>query len=406
MQHRDVILKRATAAYRAAWQCPRYAFRHGNGPIIPLQPTASAAIAAGGSRVPLGDVTAEVVNERSDIAIDGNVHQLVQLTRQKPVDIVIHEGLTSPHLDIEAFLAEIYIATGIESARVFVSINAAGPVDVAVAPSVAWVDPLVRRCADDYICVQQFLFKYKVAGVAPAMLERLFGAGTYGQFEGGTPDALAPFMARVRVVLGRQVVDARYFHTVSELLDALPPVPIYLNGVQLQRCSIALWKLSPCSHGVIHLYTDPARQVEERTIMGGRVRLPAGHRLPAFVPCDASFTGNAFAPELRHTAAELAALAPAVPTPLFLRQLVLGEPMTVSRAQCIYRHLSAHYPPQLLSEALLSLALPEQSDVMAHMLPSQHTMAAHSAFAAFVHQLTMSWSQPGAGGCVSGSGCP
>lgn len=374
-----IVFERAAAAWRAAWDEPRWGFQHGDGPLVPLLPSASVAIDAGAREVPVGDATGIV--DGDSVAVDGNVHTLVRAALRKE-DIVIAKGRTSAHLDVDRFLTEMHLALDIEPERIFALITAGGTIDTAIAPSLAWVDPLVRRCLLDYACVQQFLLKYKVGGVSASTLRRVFGHEGLGMLPSGTPDALAPFLAPVRVVLGGAAVKARYHNTVAELLDFLGPAPVYLNGVQLQRCTMALWTLSPCSHGTIHLYHEPARQTELRTTIGGMVQLPAGHRTPAFSPCLQSFTGNAFAPAQRHTYDEIAALAPAQPTALFMQLLTLGEPMTVSFAQCIYHRLGGHYEPDALKQVLVSMALPGQAEAMRFLL-DRGAMPVHPAFARY-----------------------
>lgn len=381
-----IITDRAIEAYRAAWMQPRWAFRHRNGPTVLLQPRASTAIEAGATRVPLGDVTASVLNTKQELEVDGNVHTLVSVEQLTPEDIYVHTGAQSPHLDVATFLDEVGIATGIETERIFVHIPATGHIETAIAPSVAWVDPLVRRCALDTTCIQQFLLKWNIGNVHPCLLERLFGTN-YGQASNGTPDAIKPFVAPVRVVLGTKTVHARYSNTVAELLDALPDVPIYLHGVQLLRCALCLWTLSPVSHGVIYLYLDPVAQVQTRTTIGAQSLLPRSHRLPAFVPCPGSFTGNAFAPALHDTPEQLAAKVPETPTVHFMKQLTLGEPMTVSRAQCIFRCLQTHFTPDALLTTLVNMALPGQEGAMRVVLASAHTMTVHPAFYAHIHQV-------------------
>jgi len=375
-----VLHKRAAAVWRAAWREPRWGFQHGKGPLIPLLPASSVAIDTGADMVPLGDTTASIGN--GTLAVDGNVHTLVRASLLAE-DIVIAKGRTSAHVDVDGFLTEMHLAMDIEPERIFALISAGGSIDTAIAPSLAWVDPLVRRCFLDNACVQQFLLKYKVGGVSSSTLNRLFGPGRYGTIPEGTPDALAPFLAYVRVVLNGSVVKARYHNTVAELLDFLPPGPVYLNGVQLQRCSFGLWTLSPWAHGTIHLYHEPARHTETRTTIGGMVQLPAGHQTPAFSPCTFSFTANAFAPALRHTNDEIAALAPAQPTALFMRLLTLGEPMTISYAQCISHHLAGHYEPRQLKDVLVSMALPGQQEAMA-VLVYGRTMPVHPAFERYI----------------------
>lgn len=386
-----IVKERAIGAYRAAWLTPRWAFQHGRGPTILMQPRASAAIEAGAKRVPLGDTSAAVLNTASNknLAVDGNVHTLVRVDHPTPEDIVVHTGARSAHLDVPTFLDELGIATGIETERIFVHIPATGHIEAAIAPSVAWVDPLVRRCASDAICIQQFLLKWNVGGVAPQLLTRLFGAHTHGQVQGGTPNAIKPFVAPVCVMVGAHAIQARYSNTVAELLDALPDMPVYLHGVQLVRCSRCLWTLSPVCHGVIHLYLQPATQVESVSTIGARTDVPTKHRLPSYVPSSNSFTGNAFAPPLRYTPAQLAQMAPSVPTTLFMVQLTLGEPMTVSRAQCIYRNLSSHYAPHTLANVLLDMALPGQRSAMQFMLTSVHTVLVHPAFETYVHEVAI-----------------
>ena len=222
------------------------------------------------------------------------------------------------------------------------------------------MDPLIRRCFVDHLCVQQFIGKYKIGGVMRQDLLRLFGWHNYRQHPEGTPDALAPFMAPVRVLLDdRWVVDAHYDHSISELLDALPPVP---STCTASRCAAADWRsgrLARLGHGVIHLYRTGAVRYEQRTIMGGTVTLPEFHSAAAFVPCPESFTGNAFAPRLHRTPYELAAVAPAQPTRLFMTQITQGEPMTI-RALCIYEHLSPLYTVTTLRDVLLDMALPRR----------------------------------------------
>lgn len=381
------ICARAHKAWDAAWRKPRWAYSAGRN-IIPLLPEASEAIEAGAAEVPLGDGVVGHVRGGT-LAVDGNMHRLVRVHSLRPVDIVVAKDEASPHLDVRKFLTEMHLATNVAPERIHVHIAANGAVDVALAPSAAWVDPLIRRCFVDHACVQQFIGKYNIGGVSPQAMQRLFGVADYAQCPNGTPDALTPFVSPVRVVLDEHtVVGARYNHTVAELLDALPDQTVYLHGVPLYRCGIALWALSPVSHGTIALYTTPARGHETRTIMGGEVVLPAGYDGPAFVPSHLSFTGNAFAPPLRYLPDELAKIAPKVPTRLFMEQLTLGEPMTISRAQCIYRHMARHYPPEQLRAVLLSMALPCQSEAMGYFLDSQDDMPAHPTFTRYVAQVT------------------
>ena len=386
----QIIEERARKAWCAAWQAPRWGFQHhGDGPTVLLTPEASAAVEAGASRVPLEDgIVGEISVDRATLQVDGNTHALAR-ARAVPTDIEVAEGLRSAHLDVARFLSEIEVATGISPSRVHVHIGAAGAVEATVAPSDAWVDPLIRKCGPDGGCGQQFIGKYKIGRVATGAMARLFGYGGYRQHDNGTPEALAPFVAPVRVVLDeRWVVDARYDHTVSELLDALPRRPIYLHGVQLQRCHLALWTLSPVSHGTIHVYRTPAARVVSRRILGGHVVLPPTYRPSDFVPCSASFTSNTFAPEQRHTPQEMAAAAPAQPTPAFVRMLTLGEPVTISRAHCIFYRMSSVYEPRALQQVLLAEALPGQAEAMMQVLYSQRAPAVHVAFDNWIAQIT------------------
>ena len=389
-----IVEDHARKAWKQAWSAPRWAFRHGDhGRPILLLPAASAALEAGapdGTELPLGDdgMRGRVQESRTEIAVDGNVHKLLRARATPPQDIEVGAGLHSPHLDVPQFLTEVQIATGLSPARVHVYIGATGSVDAALAPSDAWVDPLIRRCFVDHLCVQQFIGKYKIGGVMRQDLLRLFGWHNYRQHPDGTPDALAPFMAPVRVLLDdRWVVDAHYHHSISELLDALPPGPVYLHGVPLRRCGLALWTLSPVGHGVIHLYRTGAARYEQRTIMGGTIALPEFHSAAAFVPCPESFTGNAFAPRLHCTPDELAAVAPAQPTRLFMTLITQGEPMTISRALCIYEHLSPLYTVTTLRDVLLDMALPKQREPLQTLLGSASNV--HPTFETFVKQLAI-----------------
>lgn len=376
-----VLHERAADAWRAAWDKPRWVYQHRDGPLMPLLPSSSAAIDTGAREVPVEDATGRV--DGTTLVVDGNVHTLVRAALRKE-DIIVAKGRTSAHLDVDGFLTELHLGLGIEPERIFALISAGGAIDAAIAPSVAWVDPLVRRCFLDYTCVQQFLLKYKVGGVSSRLLHRLFGCDTFGTLPGGTPDALAPFLAPVRVVVGDQTVAAHYHTTVAELLDVLPPVPVYLHGVRLQRCVMALWTLSPCSHGTIYLYHEPARHTESRTTIGGVMQLPADHHTPAFVPCMQSFTGNAFAPALRHTCDEIAALAQ--PTVPFLQRLTLGEPMTISMAQCIFQQLAGHLGADALKQALVSMALPGQAEAMDFLL-NRGATPVHPAFVRYMNHV-------------------
>ena len=122
--------------------------------------------------------------------------------------------------------------------------------------------------------------------------------------------------------------------------------------------------------------------------MGGlTVQLPRDHAVPSFVPCVRSFTANAFSPAMRHTPKELAQMAPKLPTVLFMQHIVLGEPMTVSRAQCIYRHLRKFYVPHMLAEVLRHMALPGQEDTLAHFLTCEATVHAHPTFVQHVQRI-------------------
>lgn len=386
----QIIEDRARKAWCAAWLAPRWAFQHHtDGPTVLLTPEASAAIEAGASRVPLDDgIVGEVSVDRTKLHVDGNTHALAR-ARVVPTDIEVAQGLHSAHLDVARFLSEIEVATGIAPSRVHVHVGAAGTVEATVAPSDAWVDPLIRKCGPDGGCVQQFIGKYKIGGVSKQTMLRLFGYGDFLQHDGGTPDALAPFVAPVRVVLDeRWVVDARYDHTVSELLDALPRRPIYLHGVQLQRCHLALWTLSPASHGTIYVYRAPAARVTHRRILGGQmITLPCDFRASAFVPWSTSFTGNAFAPEQQHTPQDMAAAAPAKPTSSFIRMLTLGEPLTISRAHCIFERMRTLYTPPQLQAALTELALPGQAEAMVQTLYSSRVPAVHPAFDNWIAQV-------------------
>jgi len=387
-----VLHQRAAAVYHAAWCMPRWGFHHGkNSTLIVLPPATSMAIDAGSTAVALGDMTAKVLNRGTALAVDGNVHSLLRMMRPARESITIAKGYTSAHVNVGNFLTEMHVAVGIEPERIFVHIAAGGDIDVALAPSVAWVDPLVRRCRMDCICAQNFLLKYRIGGVPMATLHRLFGTYSYTQDPEGTADALAPFLAPVILMQdGVPLARAFYHNTVAELLDTLPPAPVYLHGVQLRRCSVCLWELSPRSHGVIDLCAAPPADTETRTIMGGDVQLPRGHDVPAFVPCAFSITANAFAPALRHMPQQLAALAPPIPTALFLAQLTQGEPMTISLAQCIFRHLSAHYVPEVLRDVLISMALPTQHDAMAIALGAQSRLPVHISFETYVAGVALS----------------
>lgn len=387
----EVIRKRAQEAWKTAWREPRWVYRHGSdGRMVPLMPCASRAVSAGATALDMGDDVRATI-KGGKLHVDGNVHDLVRVLSLRPVDIEVAEGKSSLHLNVATFLREIDVAAGVPPSRVHIYIHANGVVDVAIAPTDAWVDPLIRCCVGDSSCIQQFIGKYNIGGVSPQVMERVFGLASYRQCPSGTPTELLPFCAPVRIMLDeKEAVDARYHHTVAELLHELPNRVIYLHGIPLHACRLALWALSPASHGVIHLYTKPARDRQLRTIMGGEVVLPKHYTTPAFVPCAHSFTGNAFAPALRYLPDELAKMAPKAPTKLFMQLLTQGEPMTIPRAQCIFQHMHVYFGAAPLAKVLVEMAMPVQQTAMQVLLGAEKAIPVHPTFARYVSHVTVS----------------
>ena len=70
-----------------------------------------------------------------------------------------------------------------------------------------------------------------------------------------------------------------------------------------------------------------------------------------------------------------------------MEQLTQCEPMTISRAQCIYRHLSTLYKPHDLRRVLLSMALPDQRVAMDTLLVVQGDIPVHPTFDHWVQQV-------------------
>lgn len=387
----EIIRQRAQTAWNEAFAQPRWCFQHKTGPCVPLTPVASAAIDAGATVVPLGygdGIFGHVLSGASELEVDGNVHTLHRVAKITPEDVELSVGTVSLHVDVDAFLTEVYVATNIAPSRINVYMSASGLISVEVAPSEAWVDPLIRRCLTDATCIQQFVNKYMIGGVDKDMMRRVLGSSHLAQCAGGTPNALLPFVSRVKVFLDdNAVVDAYYHHTITELLAALPAHPVYLHGIHLVHDNLPLWILSPVAHGAIYLYSRPANHLQRRLTMGGPIMLPTFYSKTAFVPCRHSFTGNAFAPALRNTPESLASMAPAHPTCIFMQAICIGEPMTLSRAQCIYRHMKGIYCPKMLRKTLLSMALPRQAHAMDHFLASKRTLPAHPTFDRYVSQL-------------------
>ena len=255
----NIIENRATQAYKAAWQAPRWAYRHSAGALVQvLSPVVSAAIEAGARvfRLDKEGVVGSINVTRTHLHVDGNTHELVRLSHIAPCDIRVQAGQHSEHLDIDAFLTEIELASGIDAARIYVNIERTGHVEVSIAPSTAWVDPLIRLDIPTASRTQEFVNKYKIGGVPNQVLARLFGEAHYTQCEHGSCAPLAPFCARVQVWIDSYSVYARYCHTIAEVIDFFPGVPLYFCGVKLERCSACLWTLSPWQHGCIHLYTS------------------------------------------------------------------------------------------------------------------------------------------------------
>jgi len=356
------ILKRAEQAYHDAWLQPRDAFRHGSGPIIYLLP---GAVKVETDQVDLGDIVGTRSACGTKLHVDGNTHDLLRVRGPVPEDIVITCDRTSPHVDVPAFLAQCALDTGIEPERMLIYLPTSGSIEVHVAPSMAWVDPLVRRSDLDCACVQQFIMKYNIGAVNPDTMQALFGDRHYTQVEGGTARALLPFLARVDVFIDStaRVLHARYNNTVNDVLARLSG-PLYLHGVQLEPSDAPLWMLTPLAHGRIYLYTKP---------VATRVRA-----LPAFVPCRNSPTGNAL------STIPAARRVPAVVTQAHLMALTCGEPMTISRAQCIYRALTNRTDETALVETLVGMAMPQQDMVMRESLRAQLSFPVREAFRAYV----------------------
>ena len=388
MSHHEIIRKRALDAWSEAFCCPRWHYGHGSGPFVALTPCASRAIDAGASvvKVAYDDcMTGRVNMKQRSITIDGNTHDLIHVPRVKTECIEIAPGNVSVHVNIDHFLSEIEFATHISAERINVHIDHTGLVDVTVAPHCSWVDPLIRSCAFDQVCVQQFIVNHQVGGVDPAVLVRLFGPMVIVQCPSGTPDAIAPFVSPVNILLDDKVVfTLTYMHTVFDLLGLIGHTEVFLHGVKLQPCGLCLWTLSPVGFGCIYLYTRAAKQTIKRSTIGAQVALPKGHSRKAFVPCMHSFTLNAFAPPMRYSPRALAKVAPEKPTCIFIQALCQGEPLTVSRAKCIFRHLQGFYDKKLLRDVLLSMALDHQAATMSFYLDSDAQIVVHYAFDRYV----------------------
>ena len=386
-QH-DVIRNRAFALWQDAFSQPRWHFKHLSGPGAALTPCASKAIQAGASTVSVSyddDMQGHISQDRQHITIDDNTHDLVLVPRVKKEAIEIAEGNTSIHLNIAQFLSEIEITTGISADRINVHIDSTGLVDLAVAPTSSWVDPLIRCCAFDPVCVQQFIVNHNIGNIAPAVLNRLFGPGQFAQPPTGTADALAPFLSPVNIMLDDDLVfTLTYMHTVFDLLNLIGAKKVYLHGVHLERCALCLWTLSPIGFGAIYLYTKAPRQKVLRTTIGTQFMLPKRHSKRAFVPGMYSFTLNAFAPALRHTPSDLAKRYPGKPTCVFINNICHGEPLTVSRAMCIFRHLRFKVDNELLKTTLLSMALKNQGVTMSFYLNNMYPLPVSHYFEQYV----------------------
>lgn len=386
-QH-EVIRSRALALWQEAFLQPRWHFKHLSGPRIPLTPCASKAIDAGASTVDVSyddNMQGHISQDRKHITIDNNTHNLVLVARVKKEAVEIAQGNTSTHFNIAQFLSEIEITTGVSADRINVHIDSTGLVDLAVAPTSSWVDPLIRCCAFDPVCMQQFIVNHNVGNVAPAVLNRLFGPGHFAQPSAGTADALAPFLSPVNIMLDDKLVfTLTYVHTVFELLSQIRAKKVYLHGVHLEPCALCLWTLSPIGFGAIYLYTKPPRQKVLRTTIGTHFMLPKRHSKHAFVPGLHSFTLNAFAPALRHKPADLAKRYPGKPTCVFINNICHGEPLTVSRALCIFRHFRLKVDNKLLKTTLLSMALPDQEVTMSFYLNNDHPMPVSYYFERYV----------------------
>jgi hypothetical protein len=332
MLQQAIIRQMGVAAYRAAFEGKRMAFRHGAGPAVLLHPGA-----APGTTFMLDGEDAVIDDTGETMAIDGNVHDIVQVDRVIPEDMVISVGRSSKHVDVDAFLRRAAFDTGVEPERMLVVVGANGKSDVAIAPSMAWIHPLIRHTDCDASCVQQFIDKFRVGNVTAELLERVFGQRNLTLVEGGNCRALLPFLARVVVVIdgGTTHIEGRYTHTVAQLLERAGS-PLFLHGLPLHSTHARLWTLSPFAHGVVHVYTKQMVQTAPR--------------MPICVPCDAHPLGNA-AIDMR---APLP--VPAQVTAAYLKHLIASRPVTTSRAQCIYRVLSPHTDAAALHATLLAMS--------------------------------------------------
>ena len=216
MLQQAIIRQMGVTAYRAAFEGKRMAFRHGAGPAVLLHPGA-----APGTTFMLDGEDAVIDDTGETMAIDGNVHDIVQVDRVIPEDMVISVGRSSKHVDVDAFLRRAAFDTGVEPERMLVVVGANGKSDVAIAPSMAWIHPLIRHTDCDASCVQQFIDKFRVGNVTAELLDRVFGQRNLTLVEGGNCRALLPFLARVVVVIdgGTTHIEGRYTHTVAQLLE-------------------------------------------------------------------------------------------------------------------------------------------------------------------------------------------
>jgi len=326
------IRQLGAAAYRAAFEGKRLAFRHGTGPAVLLHPGA-----ARGATFMLDGEEAVIDDKGDTMAIDGNVHDIVHVDRVIPEDMVISVGRSSKHVDVDAFLRRAAFDTGVEPERMLVVVGANGESDVAIAPSMAWIHPLIRHTDYDAVSVQRFIDKFRIGNVTPEVLERVFGQRNFTMAEGGSCRALLPFLARVVIVVdgGKTHIEGRYTHTVAQLIERAGS-PLFLHGLPLHSSHARLWTLSPFAHGVVHVYTTQMVQT--------------GPPMPICVPCDTHPLGNA-AIAMREPLP-----VPAQITAAYLKHLLAGRPVTTSRAQCIYRVLSPHTDAAALHATLLTVS--------------------------------------------------
>ena len=324
----SIAAKRALSLWRTAFRKERYYVRSGNVPS-PLTIENCAAIAAGATELKIGSTPATVSGDT--LTLGGTEHALLQgMFPPVPVTMSVHHD--SQHMDVGTILSELEVATGIESSRWFITVDATGRAEATVSPSAAYVADEIRlRPVTDYTSVAEWLIKYRVTA-SSAQIREVFGPIIASMVAGvsyGDASVMSDFYAPVSVYLhgkrATRTVNATGVTTLSSLLANFSDRAWYLHGMRLLPFSdVPLWRCCTHTNTVLHLYDHQyATARTTRETLFGLVSVPAGVR--GFVP-HSNVTGNLLADSNVTRAAEVAAAAPSKLHACWLTLVNAGDP--------------------------------------------------------------------------------